>query len=390
MPFHFLTDSSINIKSVSVPKTNFCILIDTSLPHDRILIPPSLEQTIILLEVKDFSSQSFSSATLQVVRDWSKINKFGRVIKNRLHLVVVIVFVKDDNASIFIRLCYNYNLDVLVERHDSEFLTSVYRKPTFTGQYLRWNSFSPQKRKINLIGTLVHRAFMICSKSKLDQELGKIRSILLENGYPERVINSAFKRKLQQINSNPVHTVKKCLVYLYIPWIGNVSMRFEKQITSAVKRCFFSVEPRVIFNTRQLLPAIKKDVLPSHHHSNVIYQFLCHCDSRYVGRMSQRLEERIKQHVPKSITNPRTSANRQILSRSCKNNIRPQQFHESAIGQHLLDNAQCALHYSNEKFSILARGRSSFHLSALEATFIKSLNPLLCKQKEFVYSLKIS
>ena len=231
---------------------------------------------------------------------------------------------------------------------------------------------------------------MICSKSKLDQELGKIHSILLENGYPERVINSAFKRKLQQLNSNPVHIVKKCPVYLHIPWIGNVSMKFEKQITSAVKRCFFSVEPRVIFNTRQLLPAIKKDVLPSHHHSNVIYQFLCHCDSRYVGRTSQRLEERIKQHVPRSITNPRASANRQSLSRSCKNNTRPQQFHESAIGQHLLDNAQCALHYSNEKFSILARDRSSFHLSALEATFIKSLNPLLCKQKEFVYSLKIS
>ena len=43
-----------------------------------------------------------------------------------------------------------------------------------------------------------------------------------------------------------------------------------------------------------------------------------------------------------------------------------------------------------KKISILARGRSSFHLSALEATFIKSLNPFLCKQKEFVYSLKIS
>ena len=64
--------------------------------------------------------------------------------------------------------------------------------------------------------------------------------------------------------------------------------------------------------------------------------------------------------------------------------------HPRHIGQHLLDNAQCALHCSNEKFSILARGRSSFHLSALEATFIKSLNPLLCKQKEFIYSLKIS
>ena len=154
-------------------------------------------------------------------------------------------------------------------------------------------------------------------------------------------------------------------------------MKFEKQITFAVKRCFFSVEPRVIFNTRQLLPAIKKDVLPSHYHSNVIYQFVCHCDSRYVGHTSQRLEEQIKQHVPRSIANPPASPNRQSLSRSCKANIRPEQFHESAIGQHLLDNAQCVLHYNNEKFSILTRGRSSFYLSALKATFIKSLNPLV-------------
>ena len=40
-------------------------------------------------------------------------------------------------------------------------------------------------------------------------------------------------------------------------------------------------------------------------------------------------------------------------------------------------------------FSILAKGRSPFHLSALEATFIKTSNPILCRQKEFVYNLKI-
>ena len=183
-----------------------------------------------------------------------------------------------------------------------------------------------------------------------------------------------FKRKLQQLNSNPVHTVEKCPVHLHISWIRSVLMKFENQITSAVKRCFFSVEPRVIFTTRLLLPATKKDVLPSHHCSNFIYQFVCHCDSRYVGRTFQRVEERIKQHVPRSIANPPASHNRQSLSRSCMGNFRPQQFHESAIGQHLLDNAQCTLHY-NEKFSTLAR--SSFYLSAFEVTFIKSLNPLL-------------
>ena len=249
---------------------------------------------------------------------------------NSLHPSLRFTYEKESNHSLFF-------LDVLVERYDSEFLPSVYRKPTFTGQYLHWNSFSPQKQKINLIVTLVHRAFMICFKSKLNPERGKIRSIILENGYLEHTINSAFKRKLQQLNSNPVHTVEKCPVYLHIPWIVNISIKFEKQITSADKRCFFSIEPRVIFNTQQLLPAIKKDVLPSHYHSNVIYQYVCHCDSRYVGHTSQRLEEQIKQHVLRSIANPPASHNRQSLSRSCKANTRPQQFHESAIGQHLLD-----------------------------------------------------
>ena len=137
-------------------------------------------------------------------------------------------------------------------------------------------------------------------------------------------------------------------------------MKFQKQIMSAVKRCFFSVEPRFVFTTRQLLPATKKDVLPSHHQNNVIYQFVCHCDSRYAGRTSQRLEERFKQHIPKSITNPPTPHIRQGLPRPGKDTSR-RQFHESAIGQHLLDNAQCALHYNMDKFSVLARARTPLH-----------------------------
>ena len=120
------------------------------------------------------------------------------------------------------------SLDVLVERQNSDFVTSVYRKPTFTGQYLRWNSFSPTKQKTNLISTLVHRAFMICSKSKLEPELNKIRSILTNNGYPEDVITSTSQSKLKQLNAKLIHSADKCPVYLHVPWLGNVSTRFEK------------------------------------------------------------------------------------------------------------------------------------------------------------------
>ena len=61
-------------------------------------------------------------------------------------------------------------LDVLVEKSNTKFLTSVYRKPSFSGQYNRWDSFGPKSRKNNLIGTLVHRALEICSPSNYPQK----------------------------------------------------------------------------------------------------------------------------------------------------------------------------------------------------------------------------
>ena len=78
---------------------------------------------------------------------------------NSLHPSLCFTYEKKSNHSLPF-------LDVLVERLGiSNF--SV-QDTSFTSQYLGWNSSSPQKRKINLSGALVHRAFMICSKSKLD------------------------------------------------------------------------------------------------------------------------------------------------------------------------------------------------------------------------------
>ena len=62
---------------------------------------------------------------------------------------------------------------------------------------------------------------------------------------------------------------------------------------------------------------------------------------------------------------------------------------DSAIGQHLLDNEQYSANYNDKRFKILAVARNSFHLYLLEATIIKTKHPVLCKQKEFVYTLKL-
>ena len=233
---------------------------------------------------------------------------------------------------------------------------------------------------------LTHQAHAICSPERLPLELDKIKSILLTNEYPEHIIKSFMAMKTKQFHALPKFGPKKCPVYLRLPWLGSVSTPFEKQVKSAVKQCF-PLWNHVLFTlptSFSPLPALQK--------SNVIYQFSCHCDSRYVGRTSQRLQDRIKQHVPKSICSCSSSQKRLLPAGRCKSSTQTNTqslASDSAFGLHLLQNPTCAQHYDDSRFSILAQGRSFFHLSALKATFIKTSNPACCRQKEFVYSLKI-
>ena len=142
------------------------------------------------------------------------------------------------------------------------------------------------------------------------------------------------------------------------------------------------------FTSLCMLLVARKDVLSTTHKSSVIHKYKCHCDSRYVERTSQRLQDRIKQHISQWLRQQLTRPRRSQPHRSCKrNDTKPECG--SAIGQHLLGNDQCALNYDNKRFSILATARSSFHLNLLETAYIKSQRPVLCRQKEFVYALKL-
>ena len=105
-------------------------------------------------------------------------------------------------------------LDVLVERWDSSFLTSVYWKPTFTGLYLSWDSFATKSSKLNLIRCLSYRALNICCDSKIEDELKAIKEIFINNGYPEEVIDDNIKLTVIRLkNKNKIFGPPKCPVY---------------------------------------------------------------------------------------------------------------------------------------------------------------------------------
>ena len=159
-------------------------------------------------------------------------------------------------------------LDVLVEKSNTEFLTLVYRNPTVTGQYVRWDLFGPKSRKNNLIGTLLHRALIICSPPNLSHELNSIRSILSSNVYPYRVIDLGIQKKLRQLKLLPKNGPQKYPVYLKLPY--NISPKFEEQCKSAINMCYGGVKPCVIFSTKKMLPAIRKDAVPTIYQSMVV------------------------------------------------------------------------------------------------------------------------
>ena len=123
-------------------------------------------------------------------------------------------------------------------------------------------------------------------------------------------------------------------VYLRVPWNGKPSTNLEKEVKTAVEICYGSISTRLVSTSKRMLPVACKDVLPPTQKSSVIYGYRCHCDSRYVGRTSQRLQDRIKQHFPQCLRQQLTCPRRSQPHRLCKRTDTKPDC-DSAIGQHL-------------------------------------------------------
>ena len=76
----------------------------------------------------------------------------------------------------------------------------------------------------------------------------------------------------------------------------------------------------------------------------------------------QRLEVRVRQHIPRSLLSGRLiSGHSQVM--------------DSAIGEHLLTINNGRTRYEDDCFSVLHRTRNKFHLKFLEAIYISMNRP---------------
>ena len=94
-------------------------------------------------------------------------------------------------------------LDIEVTRHNQQFKTSVYRKPTFISVFTHYESYVDQTYK-SLIDTLLFRCFSVCSDyTSFHLEVENLE-ILKKNSFPSGIIEQSIRSFL-----NKLHVPKK-------------------------------------------------------------------------------------------------------------------------------------------------------------------------------------
>ena len=140
--------------------------------------------------------------TFLLFRSKDHVKKFFRYINSRHKNMSFTYEVENEDKLAF--------LDVLITRDGGSFLTSVYRKPTFSGLYSHYESFMPSSYKAGLIYTLLHRAFTLCSTwERYHEEVCTLRQIFLKNAYPGFFVDKCIKIFLDKIfvTKKVFHTV---------------------------------------------------------------------------------------------------------------------------------------------------------------------------------------
>ena len=131
------------------------------------------------------------------------VNEIYSIFK-RTHLENVFHHIKNLRQTIKFTMEEESNaelafLDTLLKRNNRDIFVLLFRKPTHTDQYLHYSSHHQTSSRESVVSSLLNKAYSIISnKDDLHKENARIKQVLRENGYQERIINKIFRR----INNN--------------------------------------------------------------------------------------------------------------------------------------------------------------------------------------------
>ena len=188
-------------------------------------------------------------------------------------------------------------LDTLVTpQSDGSLVTTVYRKPTHTNQYLQWDSHHAITNKYSIISSLLHRAKHIWSNQQLlEEEQSHIQRALSMCKYPDWAINrTKLKMSTPKTNkNNNSRTINR----------GHITVSYSEGLSETVKNICRKYGILVHFKSGKNIKdewVAPKDKDHLTKKSGIIYRYKCdrlECDEEYIGETARTFGERYKEHL---------------------------------------------------------------------------------------------
>ena len=269
-------------------------------------------------------------------------------------------------------------LDVMVNREENKFSTSIYRKPTFSGLYTNFHSYISDQYKKGLIMCLLFRVFsFVTDWNKFHEEVKFLTQVFRKNSYPEHFIEKCISKfllkkfKFQNQNQNfenqkiPNENQKRELK-ISLPFMGKYSNDVKKQISKLASKFLIGTKIIIIWNSPRKMRNLFnfKDRLPMRLRSNILYSYSCNgCNSIYLGKSKRHFLVRAYEHLGLSL---RTGK---------KFTYNPRHNNNSGILDHI--NGQNNCHGDINNFKIMGKASNDFHLRIKESLLIRKLKPSL-------------
>ena len=146
----------------------------------------------------------------------------------------------------------------------------------------------PPKYKIAIIKNLIHRAFYISSQTIFHKELTNIKQTLVNNNFPNKLVDQQIKLYLQNINKNNNTTNNNNTNRINLYYRNQMYYNYksdEQAITNIIKRHLKPIEKQkqikltiyyTKFKTSKLIVKNNTNSVKMYlKQTNVVYKFIC-------------------------------------------------------------------------------------------------------------------
>ena len=248
-------------------------------------------------------------------------------------------------------------LDMLLIRNDKQVESTWYCKPTDTGLLMNFHALAPKRYKRGVVNGFVHRIYRACSTwVNFDSSLKRAKSLLERNQYPADFYEPIIEKVIEKlVKPNDEAEEKPEILYkVKIQYRGFHTDQFVKYLKES------GAPVQVVLTIQKLkscLPSLKQRV-PMMLRSNLVYKFTCpRCNACYVGKTCRHLASRVSEYRTKS--------------------SEPVFRHMTACG---VDKSTIE---DNVEVLRVVGGNNSFHLSIMEALYIRELAPKINTRDEY-------